>query len=54
MFRVKQIENLELENTITKIKSSVNGLKSRVERAKETIREVENGIEIYSIGTERK
>lgn len=49
MFRVNQIENLELENTITKIKLSVNVLESRMERAKERIGEVKNGIEIYSI-----
>lgn len=40
------MEILELENTITKIKSSVNGLKSRMERAKKRISELKNGIEI--------
>ena len=40
------MESFELENSITKIKNSVNGLKSRMETTKERTCEMENGLEI--------
>lgn len=40
------MDSFELENTIAKIKNSVNGLKSRMETTKERICELKNGLEI--------